>query len=297
MSPIERDCYRVIAYFAIFHYPVTAFEVWKWLYAPEQPWSLVEVMTCLRSHTVLRETVRERNGFYGLGDIDADMADRHDRLLDALRKYERVRAVTAYMTRLPHIEGIAVCNSLAFHHTTAASDIDLFVITEPRRVWTARLMTVAAMAALRLRPGEAKRDPVCCSFFVDHDLLPMEGLKIDEHDPYLAMWHAMLTPIVDHAHVFARLQAENAWVNRLLPNVVPIRRARAYRSTAIRRLPRSPVSEDAARSFQERRLPASIVRLKNMDTRVIVNNKMLKFHENDRRAAIATALNEKISSL
>lgn len=297
MMPLERDCYRVIAYFALFRYPVTAFEVWKWLYAPSSPWTLADVMTSLRTSAWLQARVRERNGFYGIGDLDADVRDRHERFLDALRKYRRVQQVAQYVGRLPHVQGVAVCNSLALHHTNHESDIDLFIITEPRRVWTVRFFAVAAMALLRIRPGETVRDPVCCSFFVDHDLLAMEGLKIGDDDPYLAMWHATLAPIVDHTHVFARLRAENSWVRAVLPHAYAVRRAAAYRPRMTVRLPVSPIAEAAARAFQERRLTPVIAERKNRDTRVIVNNKMLKFHENDRREAIATQLNEKLSAL
>lgn len=297
MTPLERDCYRVIAYFAIFHYPVTAFEVWKWLYAPAQAWTLGEVMTCLASSDALQRRVRERNGFYGIDDIDADVRDRHTRYLDAMRKYQRLMWVVQYMGRLPYVEGIAICNSLAFHHTNAESDIDVYIVTRPRRVWTVRLLTVSAMALLRLRPGEAKRDPVCCSFFVDHDLLQLEGLKHAADDPYLAMWHVMLAPLVDYAGIFAQSRAENAWTTALVPNAAATRRAPAFRLRMRRQIPFLPISEAFARTFQERRLSQAIERLKNLDTRVIVNNKMLKFHENDRRAAIATALAKRMANL
>lgn len=297
MTPLERDCYHVIAYFDIFRYPVTAFEVWKWLYAPSQPWTLCDVVTVLREGSALRSRVAEHGGFYGLGDVAANAADRHTRFLDAMRKYHRLLRVVAYLGRLPHVDGIAVCNSLALHHTNAQSDIDLFVVTSASRVWTVRFYAIAAMALFRLRPGEAARDPVCCSFFVDRDLLAMEGLKIGEHDPYLAMWHATLSPLVDRDHVFARLRAENAWVAGVLSHAPVVRRAQAYRQKLRGRLPSLPIGEERLRMFQERRLNPAVAALKNRDTRVVVNNKMLKFHENDRRAAIAATLDEKMSHI
>lgn len=297
MTPLERDCYRVIAYFAVFHYPVTAFEVWKWLYAPAQPWTLCDIVMVLRESALLRTHVAEHDGMYGMGDVAAQCIERHARFLDAMRKYQRLMPIMAYLGRLPYVEGVAVCNSLALHFTNAQSDIDLFIVASPGRVWTVRFSAVAALAVLRLRPGEAVRDPVCCSFFVDRDLLAMEGLKIGEYDPYFAMWHATLSPLVDRGHVFARMRAENAWAVTAVPHAAPVRRARAYGQSTRRRLPLSPLSEGTARSLQERRLNPAIVALKNKDTRVVVNNKMLKFHENDRRAAIAAALDEKLASL
>lgn len=297
MTPLERDCYRVIAYFDVFRYPVTAFEVWKWLYAPAEPWSLAQVMTCLTTSAELQSRVQMHGGFYGLSSVVAACADRHTRYLDALRKYARVQRVLQYMGRLPYIAGIAVCNSLAYHHTSAESDIDLFIITAPRRVWTVRLLAVSAMALLRLRPGEATRDPVCCSFFADQDVLSLEVLKHAADDPYLAMWHTSLIPLVEHDNVFSALRAHNAWATTTVPHALPVRRAPAYRLGRLRPLRWLPLTERLARSFQEMRLSPAIAQLKNRDTRVVINNKMLKFHENDRREAIATSLAERMANI
>ena len=41
--------------------------------------------------------------------------------------------------------------------------------------------------------------------------------------------------------------------------------------------------ETLARRIQERRLPKQIAELANKDSRVVLNEFMLKFHENDRR--------------
>ncbi|MBI1908037.1 hypothetical protein HYS28_01295 [Candidatus Uhrbacteria bacterium] len=302
-SVLEWDCYRTIAYFAYFRYPLTAFEVWKWLYAPEGRWTLADVTYALATSTWLGERVGASQGFYGVGDVDVQVADRHERLLDALRKYRVLAPVVAYLRRLPFIDGVAVCNSLAFHHTTAASDIDLFIVTAPGRVWSARLLAVSAMAALRKRPGEARRDPVCCSFFADRNALDMARLKIDdEHDPYLAFWTHTLVPLVDRGDVFSRVHVMNGWVRDVLPNARPVSRAPRLRHGAPRRgFIRDNLAalfpEDAARAFQERKFPASIRALKNVDTRVVVNDRMLKFHENDRRHDIKRAHDERLCNI
>ena len=165
MDTLARECFAVVAYFSYFGYPLTAFEVWKWLQRPSQPWSLSDVVTTLSTDEWLREHVHEHNGFYGFGDVAAHCRDRHTRYVDAVRKYAVLRPVVEYIGRLPGVTGVAVCNSLAYHHTTEKSDIDLFILTEPSRVWSVRLLAVSMMALLRKRPHEADRDPICCSFF------------------------------------------------------------------------------------------------------------------------------------
>lgn len=294
-SAIARDCFWVIAYFAHFGYPLTAFEVWKWLHAPAQPWTLHDVMAAVTDDAWLRERVGEWNGFYGFGDVAAHWRDRHARYIDAVRKYHVLRPVIEYIGRLPGVEGVAVCNSLAYHHTTADSDIDLLILTTPSRVWSVRLLAVSMMAVLHKRPREAARDPICCSFFADRTALDFSPYKIADADPYLEYWSATLIPLVDREEVFDEYHQANVWAFAGLPNHRPVRRARAYRPRIRRRFALHPLSEAAARSVQEKRFPRRITAMRNLDTRVVVNDHVLKFHENDRRQEIAKALADRLA--
>lgn len=299
-SILEWDCYRTIAYFAFFGYPLTAFEVWKWLYEPGGDWALSDVTRVLSVSTWLGERVGRQRGFYGLGDVADQVSDRHERLHDALRKYRSLQPVLAYLGHLPFIEAVAVCNSLALHHTNASSDIDLFIVTKPGRVWSTRLLVVSAMALLRKRPKEAKLDPVCCSFFVDRDTLDFLSLRIDEHDPYLAFWTQTLVPVVDRGDIFTRVQIMNSWARDVLPNTRLVRRAPRFRQKVWPRqalLVAELFPEAYARAFQEKRFNPTVNRLKNADTRVVINDRMLKFHENDRREEIKGALEDRLCLL
>ncbi len=297
-TPIAADCFSVIAYFSYFQYPLTAFEVWKWLYMPSQAWSLVDVMTVLEKDEWLRERVGEWNGFYGMGDVESAWRDRHSRYLDAMRKYAALRLVAALIGRLPSVEGVFVCNSLAYHHTNEESDSDLCVVTKSGRVWTARLFVVLMLALLRKRPGEAKRDPVCASFFVDVTTMDFSVYAIEPHDPYLAYWTATLIPLVDREGVTQHTAQTNTWTKQFLPNAQSVHRAFAFRRKKGSGLVITHfVTEKFARRFQEKRFTPVITALLNVDSRVVVNDHVLKFHTNDRRAEIATTYKEKLSRI
>jgi hypothetical protein len=294
-SVIEWDCFKVLAYFSYFRYPLTALEVWKWLYAPVGRWTLAEVVEVLTHSSWLNERVSVKDGFYALGrDIAEQLKDRHIRFQDALQKYKVLAPVLRYIGRLPFVEGVFVCNSLAFHYTNAKSDIDLFIVTKPGRVWTVRLLVVSMMALLRKRPGEAKVNPICCSFFADSNRLDLASLKIDGEDPYLAYWLATLTPMIDNKGILTRLYTVNRWVGEILPNASGVERAYRWVPKIMRRLPTLAISERRAREMQEKKFTSVICGMKNVDTRVVVNDFMLKFHVNDTRQEILKYLEEKL---
>ncbi|MFA5945664.1 MAG: hypothetical protein WC802_02020 [Patescibacteria group bacterium] len=293
---LERSIVRTVAYFSHFSYPLTSFEVWKWLLMPERKYSLAEVSLALDESSLLEKSLSRHGGFIGLGNVELQASDRRDRLKDALRKYEKLNTFLRFLSRLPFIEGIAVCNSLAFHHTTSESDIDLYIVTKPKRTWSARLCSTFPLMLLRQRPGETLVDPLCLSFFASSTAMNLEPIKIAEQDPYLAYWAMTLIPLVDRSGCYREFAEINEWARAVLPHAEPVKRAPAFRPMTRRVFIPIPLKEVLARKLQEDRFPQKIRSLMNLDTRVIVNEHMLKFHDDDRRLEIASALDEKMKA-
>lgn len=296
-NDLELSIYRTLAYFAYFKYPLTSFEVWKWLLMPRGKYSLSEVVTALDDSVWLHDRCGVWRGFYALHGVQHQVSDRHLRFLDAMRKYRKVERVMQIFGRLPWIEGVAVCNSLAWYATTERSDIDLFIVSAPGRVWSTRLLATLPLLLLRQRPGECELDPLCLSFFSTASAFDFSVLKIAERDPYLAYWSKTLVPILDRTHWSATFEQINSWPSAELPNAWPVRRAWRFSLRAPWRWPWLPLSERLPKQIQLERFPVEIKQLMNIDTRVVVNDAMLKFHDQDARALIQASLEEKLTRL
>ncbi len=296
-SALETSIYRTLAYFEYFKYPLTSFEIWKWLLAPGQTVALGEVVACLDKSDWLKSKVSEYQGFYALGQVAAWRQDRHLRFLDAMRKFHKVSRLLHLFGRLPWVDGIAVCNSLSWHHTKSDSDIDLFFIVKPGRIWSVRLLATIPVMLLRQRPGEATSDPICLSFFCTSDALAFETLKIGDQDPYLAYWCRSLVPLVDHGGWMDKFEMYNPWLREVLPQAQYVRRASRFRSDMRIRWPWLPLRESLAKQIQMEHFPAAIRELMNRDSRVVITDQMLKFHDRDARAQILKALDDKLAAL
>lgn len=296
-SDLELSIYRTTAYFAHFHYPLTSFEIWKWLLEPSKSYTFAQVFAALDGSDWLKEKLAFSEGFYGLGDVKMQVSSRQERLLNAFQKYAKLKWVLAIVGRMPYIDGIAVCNSLAFHHTLPKSDIDLFIVARPGRIWSARFFATAPLMLLRQRPGERAEDPVCLSFFVTPQTFDFGKLKIGEKDPYLAYWCRTLIPLLDRSGWTRQFLAENSWGEGILPHAQPVKRARLFRARPRMKLPGTPLSETLAAKIQEEKFPPLIREMKNKDTRVIISAGMLKFHDRDRRAEIRDALDERMRAV
>lgn len=110
---------------------------------------------------------------------------------------------------IPGLRMIAVSNSLAMHATHADSDIDLFIITAPRRIWIVRTLVLLAAEILRVRtkPGD-EAGKFCFPFFITEKSLSLKGIAL-ENDVYLAYWIHTLKPLCNRSYVYGRFMEVN----------------------------------------------------------------------------------------
>jgi hypothetical protein len=291
MEALARSVFRTICWFEVADYAPTAFEIWKWLYSPPTGATLEEVMRVLEE----MDTVETLDGYWGRrgSGLATRVGMRRERYADALRKMKRVRRAACWFRLFPWVEMVAVGNTLAWWNTRPESDIDLFIVCAPRTVWLTRLCLVTPFAFLGWRPGPGVQDPLCFSFFVSRNTLDLRPLRLPDEDPYFAYWLRSLVPVFDRGEVYVQLQKANAWAMDEIPNA-PGRSPHPVCTVASSWL-LAPSwlawFEPWVRRLQEGRLPEKIRSMMNKDTRVVLNDDVLKFHDQDRRAEIRDAWN------
>ncbi len=97
---------------------------------------------------------------------------------------------------LPYVDAIYLANSITFNALHDQSDIDLFIVTSPHRIWTARLYSCVMLWLLWLkRSWKHIRKRFCLSFYVTRDHSNLQSIKLRPIDPYLIYRLAHLVPI------------------------------------------------------------------------------------------------------
>lgn len=298
MSDLERSILRTVCFFSLFDYPLTTFEVWKWLAEPTVAYTIQDVRHVLASSDWLAKRLEHHDGSVVLKGKGHLLATRHRRFVDAARKYHRLKRVGRYLALLPMVRAVAACNTLAWNNTKPESDIDLYILATPGTLWLTRLLTVTPFALLGMRPKVGAIDPVCFSFFAASSATAMRGLCLSGRDLYLGQWVRSLVPVIDRGE-FAGIATNNGWVEHLFPNSFAMKtavtRRVSFRPKHTSRLAR--IFEPFARLIQKPRLPSDIRGLANRDTRVVINDRMLKFHPNDRRGEFLQRLAQLEASL
>jgi hypothetical protein len=193
-----------LAYFDLFHYPVTAGEIRFFLPHPMTASELDQALGQLLESGL----VFMWEGFYTLRNEQALVQRRQKGNLLAADMLHTAEKVAALLSRFPYIRGVGVSGSLSKHYADEGSDIDLFIITEKNRLWIARtFLHLLKKLAFIIR----REDWFCMNYFVDE-----LALEIPEKNMYTAIEIVTLIPM-QGASAFADFAEANRWTDRVLP--------------------------------------------------------------------------------
>lgn len=304
-TDLERSVLQTVLWFSVFSYPVTSFEVWKWLFQPGRNYSLAQVYAVLDASVWLSEKLERQGAFIAPKGmcLEVLVEDRFDRHVHAERKYQALTRMATYFQILPGVRAVAAVNTMSLWATNRTSDIDLYIVTRPGTIWSTRFWLVLPFLLLGHRPThheedeeEHHEDPFCFSFFSDQDHMQLESLSI-ERDYYMALWTRSLVPVLDRDKTFVAFEQMNRWARVIFPNA-SMREVHPYHATRslVGFFPQWAVLERFYAGLQKKRMPSLLKDMANQDTRVVVHDGMLKFHVNDRRAQFRDVYEERVKT-
>lgn len=289
---LKESILKTIAYFDIFDFPLTAEEIKNYLYKHNNPIHIKEIKGVLVEMTEngLIERIRD---YYLLKNRGKIVETRKTRKFISEKFWQRVNLYSKHMNSVPFVRMLAVCNNLAYNNASEESDIDLFIVIEPGRMWIARLIITAILQFHGVRRhGNKIKGRFCLSFFITTNKLNMEPLQIPNEDPYLAYWTQNLTPFYgkDVYHEFKRLNQD--WLKdkySLNFNEDSERYLCAIPKNKFKNFIEFVLNGKMGNLFEEflkKTLKKKTLRSMNSlssDADVIVNDDMLKFHNHDKR--------------
>lgn len=302
MKDLEKAILKTLCYFDIFRYPLTNFEVHKWLW--EHKASLIDVQSKLHE---LAEggKIKYKDGLYFLPGNEAYIAERRKKYLQADKKYKKLKRIVSLLQVVPFIRFVGACNTMHILDFKDTSDLDVFIIVEKNRMWTARLLTTILTALIgQWRHGTRIKDKVCLSFYVTTNELNLQSITLKE-DPYLVYWISFVVPLLDR-NAYSEFWKENEWMKKYIPNSIP------QKSISRRMMAHNPFL-DGLRYASERLLAKSLgrhiekfmkrIQIQKMQQKeselgreksaIVITDTMLKFHEIDRKKMYRDAWQKK----
>jgi hypothetical protein len=196
---------KVIAYFDIFHYPVTREEIQFFLDRPAQEGDLAATIDALTEE----QRLFQLGAFYSLHD-DPRLAERRIR---GNKRAEELLAIatrsTRFLFQFPYVRGIGISGSLSKNFADEKADIDYFIITKSNRLWIARTC-MHLFKKLSFLVGA--QHYYCMNYYVDED-----AMEIPEKNIFTAIEMITLIPAGGNGGLMKFFEA-NEWTTAYLPN-------------------------------------------------------------------------------
>ncbi|MBI3103592.1 hypothetical protein HYZ05_01500 [Candidatus Daviesbacteria bacterium] len=222
---MEKVILKTLIYADIFDYPLTIFEIHKWLIGRKA--TLRQVEKALRK---LNQESRQRQGspkaariknqgeYYFLSTKDGLVAKRKQREKQSEKYLRKARILTQILKLVPWIKLVGISGGLAMDNAGKSDDIDLFIITSNNRLWISRFLAVGILDFMGVRRkvginGRKIAGKLCINTLLEEDRLGQRNKDI-----YLAHEVLQMKVLWQRDGVYSKYLLDNEWAFKFLPN-------------------------------------------------------------------------------
>lgn len=271
-DPVFQAIRHVIDYFGFFSYPP----------------SLDDIHRFLSVRISRRDLVKKLDEMVKKKDLVAQEKDevrycRYEMInfFDLFRKRvaiseEKIKKAFLYIGLLrffPWITFVGISGSVAMQNAKQKDDIDLFIITAARRLWTGRLcaaLLAFVMGIKRNRKDANVTNKICLNLFFDENHL---GIPLSKQNEYVGHEILQVKPIVNKNSTYELFLYKNGWFTSFFPNMrLPNRPKRVLSPVLFPFL--GDIVEAAARWLQ-------LLLIKRHQTRELISDEQLWFFPKD----------------
>jgi len=208
LNAVDEHILRTLLYYDIFHYPLKADEVRRFLGAPleheDYVHSRLKVLTAHRY-------ISQFGDFFGIQDSEHDAVRRAKGNAEAERLTGLARKKARFIGSFPFVRGVMASGSLSKGYMDEKSDLDFFIVTAPGRLWIARTLLVMYKRIFLFNSHKY----FCVNYFVDE-----HHLEIEEKNLFTATELATALPLYGPEH-YSNLLKANPWLTDFFPNFRP----------------------------------------------------------------------------
>lgn len=201
---------------------------------------------------------------------------------------------TKFIKWIPGIKLISIWNSISMNVSKQTSDIDLFIITSKNRMWFVRILITLIFTILwQRKTNKYHAGKFCLSFFCDENSMDFWNFAI-KYDIYLYFWIIYLKPILDFDNTYENFINSQSWANfwdyksiiNSNKNHIKYFWKSFWNNCKIFGL--------FDKIFKQFFLPKTLKHYEKIAKPywIIINDNMLKFHNNDKRIEISSKLND-----
>ena len=174
---------KVLAYFDIFHYPLTKKEIKRFLDRTIDDHKLDKLL----DHLLSSRRIFSDSNFYSLQDNPLLTHRRKEGNLRAAKLFPTALKIGRFLYHFPFVRAIGISGSLSKNFADEKADIDFFIITKANRLWIARTI-MHVFKKLTFITGH--QHFFCMNYYIDE-----EALLIGDKNIFTAIEIATLVPV------------------------------------------------------------------------------------------------------
>jgi len=231
MTLLQKSILSTIVYYDTLDYPLTSFEVFKYLVNPLHISQCVKLSSTHKDFEVdrsakislngvirslenkkVRRFIDEENGFYFLKGREEIIRIRIERQKIADQKWKKAKKIIRWLQVIPYLRMVAVCGSLALNNPRQESDIDVVIVVKNGRIWSTRFFVTALLQLMgKRRHKNFTKDRICLNHYLtDKSLEIFKSLSN-------AQIYAHIIPLLEIKYkIYEEFQKANAWIKNYL---------------------------------------------------------------------------------
>ena len=206
LTLLQQDVLRTFAYFDVFSYPLSNYQVHAFLQRPSVTLQHVEeTLQCLVKFRLLRF----ENDYYFFSDRTPEIVTaRLENERRAAKMLKRARWVSLFLKQIPFVRAVFITGSLSKNIASVSSDVDFMIVTSPNRLWIPKMILTAVRRIFFLNSIKY----FCFNLFVAEN-----GLLISTKNIFTAVEIAT-AQVVWNETAYRKFRSENSWIQYYLPN-------------------------------------------------------------------------------
>ncbi len=190
---------------------------------------------------------------------------------------------------IPWLKMIWVWNSTSMNSWKQSSDIDLFIVTSENRLWLNRFLITIIFSFLWIKKTHKRHKwKLCLSFFVNEESLNFENIAI-KNDIYLYFRILYFKPILNYDWTYEKfIEANSSWCNFEEQKSILYENEKYIKYRWNPCWDKSQILDQLEKIIKKIWLPKTTKSYTKLGKPywIIINDNMLKFHNNDKRKEI-----------
>mgnify|MGYP001239068387 CR=1 FL=1 len=220
-SELSKNILNTLAYYDVMDYPMTSFEIWKYLFQlerkdvkgkTENDTSLPGIAKELKGEK-LKKIIEEYNGFFFLKGRKCLVNQRISRNKISERKIRILLKVAKILRFVPYVRMIAITGRMAMKNAEEKSDLDVLIVIEEGKIFTGRILVTLAVHLMGKRRYKGKiANRVCLNYFITTN-----SLEITMKDMFSSSEYYFISPLFGR-ETFRKFQEKNRWISEYKVN-------------------------------------------------------------------------------